>query len=262
MTNNPSAWLNTTALLTTDDPNPVDIVNPDSACPVVLVCEHAGNLIPNELKNLGLTSDTLKKHIAWDIGAENTARKIANQLGATLVIQKYSRLVIDCNRPPKSRTSIPTVSDNIFIEANKNLSETQQQQRVSEIFEPYQAAVTETIARPSCKIALSIHSYTRKLDGCHRPWDIGFLYRKDALTSLVLAQEVSNFISTDRIGMNEPYRIADDEDWFVPMQGEASAKHHSLIEICNDLIDTPEGQEKWATLMSKTIQQTIKRLVP
>lgn len=247
-------------LLGEDDPQPVEIINPNSTYPVVLVCEHAGNLVPQALQGLGLQQSLLEKHIAWDIGAEKTAKKLAKSLGATLIIQRYSRLVIDCNRPPLSEGSILTMSDGTAIRANIGLSDTEKQQRVKEIFEPFQQAVAESIARTSCKIALSVHSFTRTMNSIQRPWDIGFLYRHDTQTSLALAQDLIPTIPSERIGMNQPYQVDDSEDWFVPKQGEASGKHHSLIELCNDQIDTEDGQTHWAELLATTINNTIKRI--
>lgn len=247
-------------LLGKDDPLPVEIVHPDSTHPLVLVCEHAGNLIPNALHNLGLSQSALKQHIAWDIGAEKTARKLADILGATLILQRYSRLVIDCNRPPYSEGSILTRSDGIQIKGNTIVSSVEEEQRIEEIFEPFQQAVKKEIRKESCKMAISVHSFTRTMNQIKRPWDIGFLYRHDEHTSQALAQGLAVTLPGERIGMNQPYQIDDTEDWFVPKQGEASGKCHSLIEICNDQISTEEGQGLWAKRLAMTINRTVKRM--
>ncbi len=42
-------------------------------------------------------------------------RLLADALGATLIQQNYSRLVIDCNRPPDAATSIPDISEHTPI---------------------------------------------------------------------------------------------------------------------------------------------------
>ena len=44
----------------------------------------------------------LARHIAWDIGIAGVGRQLADRLDACLIMQPYSRLVIDCNRPPGS----------------------------------------------------------------------------------------------------------------------------------------------------------------
>nr|WP_325250035.1 N-formylglutamate amidohydrolase [Amylibacter sp.] len=249
----------TDRLLGPNDPSPFEVVNPDSTYPAVLVCEHAGRVIPEALGDMGLSASARQAHIAWDIGAEAVSRRVASQLGACLILQRYSRLVIDCNRPPDSETAMPVISDTISVPANLDLSEDQRSRRVSEIFDPFQAAVDAQILKPGCTATFSIHSFTRSMAGQYRPWDIGFLFRKDSQTSLSLAESFAAFVPRDRIGLNEPYTIDDESDWFVPQHGEAKGRHHSLIEICNDLIDTPEGQTQWAEWLTTAITQFMQK---
>ena len=111
-----------TSFLSDLDPNPVELVNKTSEAPVLLVCEHAGRAIPKTLGTLGLNKKVLMSHRGWDIGAEALARNLAKRLNAPLILQRYSRLVIDGNRPPGSSESILEVSDGVEIEVNKHLS--------------------------------------------------------------------------------------------------------------------------------------------
>lgn len=88
--------------LTPSDPAPVEWVRPNSASPVLLLCEHAGQAISEDLDGLGLPEGAIDLHIGWEIGAERLARSLAEKLDAPLILQRYSRLVIDCNRPTGS----------------------------------------------------------------------------------------------------------------------------------------------------------------
>ena len=135
-------------LLTDADPAPVEVVNGESDAPLMLVCEHAGRAIPRALGDLGLPADALASHIGWDIGAERVARTVAQRLGAPLVIQRYSRLVIDANRPPETPSSIPEISDGISIPGNCGLSQAAREARVREIFEPMNAAIAALSRAP------------------------------------------------------------------------------------------------------------------
>jgi predicted N-formylglutamate amidohydrolase len=87
-------------LLDLEDPPPFTVINPDGRFPLVLVCDHASNAVPAALKQLGLGQGELARHIAWDIGAAGVTRRLAARLDAPAVLCGYSRLVIDCNRPP------------------------------------------------------------------------------------------------------------------------------------------------------------------
>ena len=115
------------------DPAPVEWVNGESASPLFLVCEHAGQAIPAALGGLGLPPGAVDRHIGWDIGAEALARALAARLDAPLVLQRYSRLVIDCNRPPEHPSAMPAQSDGQVIPGNAALDDAQRQARIESI---------------------------------------------------------------------------------------------------------------------------------
>jgi len=246
--------------LTDNDPNPIEIVNAESGHPVVFVCEHAGKAIPERLGNLGIQQEELNTHIGWDIGAEAVTRKMATAMGAPAIFQRYSRLVIDCNRPPNAADSIPAISDKTVIPVNANLTAPDRAARTQAIFDPYQSKVSDYLSSNQRCLALSIHSFNHTLGGVERPWDIGFLYRKDTTTSKKLAVIIQDIWPDLLIGMNQPYQIDDAADWFVPMQGEAHGIAHSLIEIRNDHIATPDGQARWAKILTTAISHLLEDL--
>lgn len=228
------------------DPGAVDVTAPAVRPQLLLVCEHAGRLIPARLEGLGLTEAERARHIAWDIGAESVARGLARRLGARLVVQRYSRLVIDCNRPPLGIQSIPEVSDGTRVPGNRGLGEADKAARVSEIFEPYAAALAEEAAAPGLAAMVSIHSFTPVMNGMERPWDIGFCYRSAESRGAGLAAAFRAAHPDLNVADNEPYQIDDETDWFVPRCAEPSGLPHCLIEIRNDRIATEAGAALWA----------------
>lgn len=242
------------------DPPIFEVINADSDYPVVLVCEHAGREIPAKLNNLGLPDEVLTRHIAWDIGAAAVTRKMAQLLRAPAVLQAYSRLVIDCNRPTDQPTSIPVISDGVTVTANQQMSTSERQQRISEIFNPFQDRVKHLLDHKKRSATFAIHSFTPIMDGVSRPWDIGFLFRNDAETSHWLANYFANQHKDIIIGMNQPYQITNDSDWFVPQHGEKRRLAHSLIEIRNDHIIERNGQSRWALMLSETISKYIQEI--
>lgn len=249
-----------TTLLGADDPAPVERIA--GAGPVFLCCEHAGQAVPAALRGLGVAQSALDDHIGWDIGAAPVTRLMAARLGAPAVLQRYSRLVIDCNRPAHAADAIPAVSDMVPIPGNEALSEADRDARRREIFAPYDAAVTLGMARPGVHLALSIHSFTPRLarEDRLRPWQIGFLCRADSATSAALAQAVARRAPGITVGINEPYVICDESDWFVPRHGERTGIPHSLIEIRNDLIRDEAGCRWWADLLSACALDVLETL--
>ncbi len=246
-------------LLTEDDPSPVTIRNGHSVHPVLLVCEHAGQAIPAQLSGLGLEPGQLDRHIGWDIGAGAVTCRLASMLDAPAILQHYSRLVIDCNRPPSAPDSIPEISDGTLVPGNQQLTPQRRNQRITEIFAPFHNAVAKALNDPARQAVFSIHSFTPVLGGINRPWNIGLLYRQDSCTSMALREMLQGMCPSLQIGMNEPYQVNDHSDWFVPVHGEPSGLPHSLIELRNDQVDDDAGQLRWAQLLHDVIVQFLGR---
>src|SRR6185503_19585586 len=98
--------------------DPAILLNARGRSQIVLVCEHAGRVIPQSLGTLGLSDNDLGRHFAWDIGAEGVARKLSVALDAPLILQRYSRLVYDCNRPPESPDAMSVMGEMTPIPGN------------------------------------------------------------------------------------------------------------------------------------------------
>ncbi|MEM1160161.1 MAG: N-formylglutamate amidohydrolase [Pseudomonadota bacterium] len=247
-------------LLGPNDPDPVEVVHPSSPAEVVLVCEHAGRHIPCALDGLGISDQVLNSHRGWDIGAAAVARRLAAHLNAPLVLQRYSRLVIDANRPPGSATSIPAVSHGADIPANCGLSDADTASRVSEILRPMDRAIEQTFHRHPRRAAFSVHSYTPELGGTHRPWHAGMLTRRSPKTAERLLASLRRDDPDLTVALNQPYRIEDDGDWFIPHHVEPRDLPHSLIEIRNDEIADDAGADRWAGLLATAITDVLEEL--
>lgn len=95
-----------TQFFSADEDDAVAVENADGDSGILLVCEHASATLPARYGDLGLATETLSSHIAWDPGALAVARFLSQKLDATLVFQRFSRLIYDCNRPPESLSLI------------------------------------------------------------------------------------------------------------------------------------------------------------
>src|SRR6201993_1015777 len=124
---------------------PVHQTNVAGRSAFLFTCDHYGRLIPPSLGDLGLPSGELVRHIAWDIGIAGVAERLADTLGAHLIAQRYSRLVIDCNRPPGVASSIPILSEATMIPGNEGLAPEAAEIRRHEIFDPYHRRIDEII---------------------------------------------------------------------------------------------------------------------
>ncbi len=245
------------SLLSRDDPATWRVLHENGQSPFLLLCDHAGNQLPKRLGSLGLPDHELKRHIAWDIGVAGTARFMAETLDAFTILQTYSRLVIDCNRPSVAEDSITLLSEHTVIPGNQSLSQAEREARVDEIFVPYHARIKFEIDRREAAqmpmVLIALHSFTPVYKGVSRPWHIGMLYNRDNR----VAKPMMEHLRKDGdlvVGDNEPYSVSDESDYTVPVHGERRGLLHVEIEVRQDLIADEAGQKLWADRLCHTLK--------
>ena len=247
-------------LLAADEPHPAEIVNPGGTSTHVLVCEHASNRVPKSLGSLGLSEADLSRHIAFDIGAEGTARILSKLLDAPLVLQRYSRLVYDCNRPPEAEAAMPEVSEIFEIPGNRNLDGAQRLARTRDIARPFHHALESFLdaraARAKASILTSIHSFTPVYKGKPRTLDVGFLFDRDAW----LANLLLRAFPPDKAFLNEPYGPKDGVMHLMNLHASPRGLKHVMIEIRNNLIADHAGQNAWANYLTVPLAQAATKL--
>ena len=65
------------AWIADDEPPAYELVNTEGRGRAILVCDHASPVIPRRLGSLGLSPDDRFRHVAWDIGAAEVARRLS-----------------------------------------------------------------------------------------------------------------------------------------------------------------------------------------
>jgi predicted N-formylglutamate amidohydrolase len=260
----------TSLLLVKDDVPPVLEDNAAGRSPFLLTCDHYGRAIPRLLGDLGLPEAELSRHIAWDIGIAGVASSLSKQLDAHLIAQRYSRLVIDCNRPPQSPNSIPLISEATIIPGNEGLSRGAADARRMQVFDPYHRRIGEAIDRRSREgiptVLVSLHSFTPVYAGIARPWHVGTLYQRDTRLPPLLLRGLR--AQRDLVvGDNEPYAVSDETDYTIPVHGEARGLMNTGIEIRQDLIADVAGEREWADRLANILGEIeaelhVRRLLP
>ncbi|MFC6490843.1 N-formylglutamate amidohydrolase [Nitratireductor sp. GCM10026969] len=229
---------------------PFEIIDGDRARGLVLVADHASNLLPEEYGDLGLPAAEFTRHIAYDIGVEPVTRKLAALTGAPAVMARFSRLLVDPNRGPDDPTLIRQLYDGTVVPGNYPMSPEERQKRLDAFYTPYHDAVSALIAsvataHGAAPLVISIHSFTPFMQGRERPWHVGLLWDRDdrAIRPLFAALEAEPGGLV--VGDNEPYDGA--------LRGDTMYRHctangfpHALIEIRQDLIAAEAGQAEWA----------------
>jgi predicted N-formylglutamate amidohydrolase len=252
------------SLLAIDEPAAFRLQREDGKSPFFLICDHAGATVPRRLNSLGVSSEDLQRHIAWDIGAAAVAGKLAARLDAFLILQTYSRLVIDCNRQPGTAESIVRMSENTLIPGNQSVSATEAIVREREVFRPYHDRIRTELdrrkAQHRCTVLIAMHSFVPCFRGYRRPWHAGLLYNRDSR----LANALLCFLRHDAglmIGMNEPYSVNDETDYGIPEYGERRGLLHVGIELRQDLIAEDISQDEWAERLAGALTYASEVLI-
>ncbi len=240
--------------------SPALVVNGNGSCPAVVICEHASRHIPDSLNGLGLGETDLRSHIAWDIGAEAVSRRLAELLDAPLIVQRYSRLVYDCNRPSTSLAAMPAISETTRVPGNVALTSADRAQRINEIYEPFHNKVSEIINRLVASgtppAIITVHTFTRTYKGVPRSVDLGVLHDTDsrlADTILGLCEQESGFDAR----RNEPYGPADGVTHTLVRHCLAAGLRNVMFEVRNDLVADETGQQAWASTLHRLLSQAL-----
>jgi predicted N-formylglutamate amidohydrolase len=228
----------------------------------IIVCDHASNAIPAEYGTLGLKREALERHIAYDIGAAEVTRALADMLGAPAVLSTYSRLVIDPNRGLDDPTLVMRYSDGAIVPGNAYIDAAEIARRSAQFWEPYRqeiaAMVDAMIAAGEPPAVISIHSFTAVWRGFLRPWKVGILWDRDdrMLKPLVQGLLAQPDLLGDDVGDNEPYDGAlagDTIDAVATSRGLANA----LIEIRQDLITEKKPAVAWAERIARILRPVL-----
>ncbi|MBW9055454.1 N-formylglutamate amidohydrolase [Rhizobium mesosinicum] len=229
--------------------------------PVLLICEHASRTLPEHFGNLGLSEEALSSHIAWDPGALAVARAISAALDATLIYQRFSRLIYDCNRPPNSPGAMPEVSEIYTIPGNQDLAESERRARTEALYLPFhdrvRALIRDRQAKGQDSVIVTIHSFTPVYNGKQRAVELGILHDEDSR----FADRMLEFAADAplyRTERNEPYGPKDGVTHTLILHGVSNGLRNVMIEVRNDLIADDTGQGVVADYLTGLIQRSLE----
>ena len=247
-----------TGLLTARDGAPVAIERADAKSDIVLICEHASALVPERLGDLGLSAELRQSHIAWDPGALSVAMMLSEMLDATLIYQRFSRLVYDCNRPPEASDSIPEISEIFEVPGNRGLTAAEKDVRTQALYIPFHAAIDRLLAERRAEgrdpVIVTIHSFTPVYKGVTRTVEIGILHDSDSRLADGMLAGVSGGYDVRR---NEPYAPVDGVTHTLRRHALGENHLNVMIEIRNDLIADTVGQAAAAGFIAGLLGQCL-----
>jgi predicted N-formylglutamate amidohydrolase len=240
---------------------PYRSIDGDASTGLLILCDHAENTIPPGYGTLGLRTEDLHRHIAYDLGAAQVAEHLARALGAPAVLSRFSRLLIDPNRGLDDPTLIMQISDGLVVPGNVDLAAAEIEARIAGYYRPYHAAIAQAvdaaIAAGRPPVLISVHSFTQAWKGVPRPWAVGVLWDKDPRLALALLEGL-RVIPDIEVGDNVPYS--------GQLKGDTLYRHgtmrglaHALVEVRQDLILGPEDQKQWAMRLAKVLGTVLSQ---
>lgn len=247
-------------LLAPEEAPPFHLVNPHGAARAVILCDHASNLVPAALADLGLSAFERERHIAYDIGAEAIARHLAEMLDAPAVIAGYSRLVMDLNRFPDDFTLVREISDRTVVPGNRRLGLAERARRIRDLHRPYHQAVDRAITakRGVCGVPaiISVHSCTDVYLGRKRDMHLGLLSAHDRRMAEPMLSILAREAGVDARD-NQPYSGFDPYGCTLETHVMPHGLPNILFEFRQDLIRSPEGQRHWAGIAGRALAEVL-----
>jgi predicted N-formylglutamate amidohydrolase len=155
---------------------------------------------------------------------------------------------------------MPETSDGTAVPGNRGLSAADRAARAAALYHPYHDAIERRLdafaARGASPAIVSIHSFTPVMNGFVRPWHIGILWDKDPRIAepLIAGLRARGDLV---VGDNEPYSARQPAGYTLLRHAEPAGLPHALLEIRQDLIDTPAGVEEWAGIVAAALRPIL-----
>ncbi|MGB5191622.1 MAG: N-formylglutamate amidohydrolase [Polyangiales bacterium] len=170
---------------------------------LVFTCEHASNALPEPWRWPEADRWLVDTHWASDIGAAAFTRRVAGLMNAPAVLSKFSRLLIDPNRPLDSETLFRQNADGRRVHLNEDLLATERQERIDRLYEPYHAAVSAMVSRSRADTVFAIHTFTDDYEGDKRSLELGVLFDDDEEPAYALIRHLER--AGFHVLANEPW---------------------------------------------------------
>lgn len=231
---------------------------PGGRSDLLLVCDHASNAVPPAI-DLGLPDALLADHIAWDIGAAALAEALGRRLDAPVWLGAWSRLVVDCNRPPDQ--AVPRTSDGHAIPGNAHLHPADLGARLA-LHAAFHEGLAALVAGAPLALIVSVHSFTPALasDPAPRPWPVAVLWNRDARAAGPALEALRREPGLPGpVGANEPYS-GQVLNYTMDRHAEANGIPYIGFEVRQDLLASGGEVERWAGRLARAVGHALERL--
>lgn len=177
----------------------------------------------------------------------------AKRTGSPALVARFSRLLIDANRPLESDTLIRDKCDNKSVKIGTNVTSQDRQKRIDLYWTPYRKAFDDLLQEyTAAEMVLGVHSFTPNYEGQLRQVEIGVLCTSEHVgvaEKLNSAFNEAGYVSK----INEPWTgdICD-----VLKTANKRGKTGIVVEFRQDLIVLP----KWKSKVERVLMASLNDL--
>ena len=170
---------------------------------VLLSVEHASQRLPAPWRWSLADARLRGTHWAFDLGAADLARELTDALGTVAVLARFSRLVIDANRPLASPTLIRAEAEGQPIELGVGVPAHERALRIERLHAPFHTVLGRELGASRAEVLLGVHSFTPVYEGAARQVELGVLFNRDEALGRRLCEHLAPLGFDTR--PNEPY---------------------------------------------------------
>lgn len=216
---------------------------------VLVTCEHATQRMPPGWRWPDEDRHLIDTHWAYDLGAKEMTRDLAAGLGGVAVLSRYTRLLIDPNRPEGSPTLFRAHADGSPVHLNtRYLDDVERRRRIERLWRPYHEAIDRELGASRASILLAIHTFTPLYEGTRRALEIGVLFDREEALATALAEQLA--ARGYRVALNEPYSGRDGLMYAGETHAQAHGRKAVELEVRQDLASDPGFRYEFVSLLA------------
>jgi predicted N-formylglutamate amidohydrolase len=160
-------------------------------------------------------------------------------------------------RPVRSPEQLPGCSAG----HGRNFTNEEREHRIEAVYEPFKKTLAATLAsRPEPPVLITVHSFTPVYFGKFRQVEVGVIHHKDDSLAKAIVR-TGAAVSHLKFAVNEPYSQADGVAHTLEAHGAANGLINAMIEVRNDLIETPEQQKEIAEMLGGIIEASLSDML-
>lgn len=223
------------------------------SAPLFLTCEHASERLPSGYALCDSDRRLAGTHWAYDLGARELLLELAAALGASAVLARFSRLLIDANRDEQHPELFRQHAEGLPIQLNQQMSVSERQHRITHYHRPYHQAVDAALSEVAAPTLLSIHTFTPIYEGQVRQVELGVLFDQDeaAAASLLAALRPTY----PQVAANEPWSGKQGLIYSAERHAHQQGRVALELEVRQDLATSPAYRQQLVAVLAAYFQR-------